>query len=159
MSPLEELNEACGEVLRCWHCMGLTTTLFLGIFDDIGGPYLCIIVILPVVEPFAEYTMSLAIRFVEVAGWDAESQEGASCHQLQTSHHLMREGKEVVSVERALDWCKVCRCDGAITCTVTYCSCASIILWDSHGTQPLEEYYAQDGWFMLVRKLINNLVA
>ena len=32
------------------------------------GPYLCIIVILPVVEPFAEYTMSLAIRFVEVAG-------------------------------------------------------------------------------------------
>ena len=48
--------------------MGLTTTLFLGIFDDIGGPYLCIIVILPVVEPFfAAYAMSLAIRFVEVA--------------------------------------------------------------------------------------------
>ena len=48
--------------------MGLTTTSFLGIFDDIGGPYLCIIVILPVVEPFAAYAMSLAIRFVEVAG-------------------------------------------------------------------------------------------
>jgi len=48
--------------------MGLTTTSFLGIFGDIGGHYLCIIVILPVVEPFAEYTMSLAIRFVEVAG-------------------------------------------------------------------------------------------
>ena len=51
--------------------MGLTTTSFLGIFDDIGGPYLCIIVILPVVEPFAAHAMSLAIRemgVVEVAG-------------------------------------------------------------------------------------------
>ena len=48
--------------------MGLTTTSFLGVFGDIGGPYLCIIVILPVVEPFAAYAMSLAIRFVEVAG-------------------------------------------------------------------------------------------
>ena len=43
----------------------------LGVLGDIGGPYLCIIVILPVVEPFAAYAMSLAIRemgFVEVAG-------------------------------------------------------------------------------------------
>ena len=83
--------------------MGVTTTSFLGVFGDIGGPYLCIIVILPVVEPFAAYAMSLAIKLVEVAGRSTESQEGASCHQLQTSHHLMREGKEVVSVERALD--------------------------------------------------------
>ena len=48
---------------------------------------------------------------------DTESQEGASCYQLQYSYHFMREGKEVVSVERALDWCEVCRCDRAITCT------------------------------------------
>ena len=81
--------------------------------------------------------MSLAIRFVEVAGWDTESQEGASCYQLQYSYHFMREGKEVVSVERALDWCEVCRCDRAITCTVIYCSCASTLLWDSHGTEQL----------------------
>ena len=47
--------------------MGVTTTSFLGVFGDIGGPYLCIIVILPVVEPFAAHAMSLAIRFVEVA--------------------------------------------------------------------------------------------
>ena len=162
MSPLEELNEACGKVLRCWHCMGVTTTSFLGIFGDIGGHYLCIIVILLAVELFAAYAMSLARRFVEVAGWDTESQEGASCHQLQYSHHFMREGKEVVSVERALDWCEVCRCDRAITCTVIYCSCASTLLWDSHGT---------DNWVFgrvlclrrLVdagaKKLINILVA
>ena len=48
--------------------MGVTTTSFLGVFGDIGGPYLCIIVILPVVELFAVYAMSRAIRFVEVAG-------------------------------------------------------------------------------------------
>ena len=51
--------------------MGVTTTSFLGVFGDIGRPYLCIIVILPVVEPCAAYAMSLAIRemgFVEVAG-------------------------------------------------------------------------------------------
>ena len=48
--------------------MGVTTTSFRGVFGDIGGPYLCIIVILPVVEPFATYAMSRAIRFVEVAG-------------------------------------------------------------------------------------------
>ena len=34
-----------------------------------------------------------------------------------------------------------------------------MVLWDSHGTEPLEEYYPQDGWFMLVRKFINILVA
>ena len=48
--------------------MGVTTTSFLGVFGDIGGPYLCIIVILPVVELFAAYAMPRAIRFVEVAG-------------------------------------------------------------------------------------------
>ena len=48
--------------------MGFTTTSFLGVFGDIGGPSLCIIVILPVVESFGAYAMSLAIRFVEVAG-------------------------------------------------------------------------------------------
>ena len=83
--------------------MGVTTTSFLGVFGDIGRPYLCIIVILPVVEPFAAYAMSLAIKLVEVAGRSTESQEGASCYQLQYSYHFMREGKEVVSVEHALD--------------------------------------------------------
>ena len=48
--------------------MGVTTTSFLGVFGDIGRPYLCIIVILPVVEFFAAYAMSRAMRFVEVAG-------------------------------------------------------------------------------------------
>ena len=48
--------------------MGVTTTSFLGIFGDIGGHYLCIIVILLTVELFAAYAMSLARRFVEVAG-------------------------------------------------------------------------------------------
>ena len=48
--------------------MGVTTTSFLGVFGDIGRPYLCIIVIFPVVELFAAYAMSRAIRFVEVAG-------------------------------------------------------------------------------------------
>ena len=46
--------------------MGVTTTSFLGVFGDIGRPYLCII--LPVVEFFAAYAMSRAMRFVEVAG-------------------------------------------------------------------------------------------
>ena len=43
----------------------------LGVLGDIDGLYLCIIAFLPVVEPFAAYAMSLAIRevgFVEVAG-------------------------------------------------------------------------------------------
>lgn len=48
--------------------MGVTTTSFLGVFGDIGRPYLCIIVIVPVVELFAAYEMSRAMRFVEVAG-------------------------------------------------------------------------------------------
>ena len=51
--------------------MGVTTTSFLGVLGDVGGPYLCIIVILPVVEPCVAYALSLAIRemrFVEVAG-------------------------------------------------------------------------------------------
>ena len=48
--------------------MGLTTTSFLGVFGDIGRPYLCIIVIVPVVELFAAYEMSRAMRFVELAG-------------------------------------------------------------------------------------------
>ena len=43
--------------------MGVTTTPFLGVFGDIGRPYLCIIV-----ELFAAYEMSRAMRFVEVAG-------------------------------------------------------------------------------------------
>ena len=30
---------------------------------------------------------------------------------------------------------------------------------NSHGTEPLEEYYPQDGWFMMVRKLVGILVA
>ena len=48
--------------------MGVTTTSFLDIFGDIGGHYLCIVVILLAVELFAAYAMSLARRFVEVAG-------------------------------------------------------------------------------------------
>ena len=48
--------------------MGVTTTSFLGVFGDIGRPYLCIIVIFPVVELFAAYAMSRGMRFIEVAG-------------------------------------------------------------------------------------------
>ena len=48
--------------------MGVTTTSFLGAFGDIEGHYLCIIVILLTLELFAAYAMSLARRFVEVAG-------------------------------------------------------------------------------------------
>ena len=94
MSPLEELNEACGEVLRCWHCMGVTTTSFLGVFGDIGRPYLCIIVILPVVELFAAFAMSRAIRFVEVAGWHS--------HRKET--HVISSNTVITSCEKGRKW-------------------------------------------------------
>ena len=71
MSPLEELNEAYGEVFEMLTVHGCHDSVIPLVYLVILEGCLCFIVILPVVKPFAAYAMSLVIRemgFVEVAG-------------------------------------------------------------------------------------------